>query len=218
MLTRFVAGAEPLSAAAFRERDGAVERAARTLRRLHDLPESFVRDFGILRTIQTYLRLVNARGAVLPPGMPLLMRDAEGLREALAAHPVPLRPCHCDPAGANLLDTGTEVTLVDWEYAGMNDPAWDLAYLSIQSAFDPASDGRLASAYFGRPATAAERGRVEVHKALVELMSALWALVQVSGGSNAADFKGYAEATFAACRRRIDSPAFTDSLAALRAS
>jgi Ser/Thr protein kinase RdoA (MazF antagonist) len=116
------------------------------------------------------------------------MEGAEAARLALAADPARLRPCHCDPTGANLLDTGERVWLVDWEYSGMNDPMWDLAYLSVQSDFDPALDEALLAAYLGRPPGQRDRSRMALYPALVELLSALWALVQQCVGTRLATF------------------------------
>ena len=62
----------------------------------------------------------------------------------------------------------------------MNDPAWDLAYFSVEADFDRGSDGELLAAYFGRPPDAGETARMEVYKALCEMLSALWALVQAA--------------------------------------
>ncbi|MEZ5716403.1 MAG: hypothetical protein R3D85_15330 [Paracoccaceae bacterium] len=35
-----------------------------------------------------------------------------------------------------LLDDGTAMWIVDWEYSGMNDPLWDLGDLSVEAGFD----------------------------------------------------------------------------------
>ena len=41
--------------------------------------------------------------------------------------------------------------LVDWEYAGMGDPRFDLGNLAVNNDFDDADDERLLTAYYGRP-------------------------------------------------------------------
>ena len=216
MLTRFVDDAVMLSPARFRESAGAVGRAAQTLRRLHSNAPNFVRRFYVFSIVRDYADLLQRRGMELPGGAVSLIDDAEVLREALELHPAELRPCHCDPTGANLLDTGERVWLVDWEYSGMNDPAWDLAYLSVEADFDAALDGELLAAYFGRRPDAAETGRVEVYKALCELLSALWALIQVSNGNAVADFRSYAERTLERCGQRMRSAGFASHLDAVR--
>ena len=216
MVTRFVDEALPLSAERFRSVPGAVERAALALRKLHDNAPPFATEFDVFAIMDNYVALLRRRGAELPRGRQAIIREADAIRRALAARPQPLRPCHCDPTGANLLDTGERVWIVDWEYSGMNDPTWDLAYLSLQADFDEAQDRRLLRAYFARTASAAEAARMAVQKALCELLSALWALLQHSAGNDAADFLGYADRTFRLCRDRMRAPEFAENLELVR--
>ncbi|MEZ5250781.1 MAG: phosphotransferase [Ilumatobacteraceae bacterium] len=45
--------------------------------------------------------------------------------------------------------------VIDYEYAGNNDPMWDLGDLSVEGGFTPEQDDALLRAYFGvsRPHT-----------------------------------------------------------------
>ena len=216
MLTPFMAGSVTLGSQAFRERPGAIERAAHALTRLHRQGRAFVGEFHAYAIISRYFALLQSRRVTLDEILPELLREAEELQRALDAQPVPLRPCHCDTTGANLLDTGERVWLIDWEYSGMNDPMWDLAYLSIQSDFDPALDVDLLAAYLQRPPRAPEVSRMALQQALVELLSALWALIQDSGGNQTADFYGYAGLILQKCRRRMGTPEFRRHVETLR--
>ena len=49
--------------------------------------------------------------------------------------------------------------IVDWEYAGMGHPCFDLGNLSVNNDFDEAADERLLRAYYGEPPTDAARAR-----------------------------------------------------------
>ncbi|MGH6925467.1 MAG: phosphotransferase [Propylenella sp.] len=215
MLTRFVAGA-PLTPERLSENPGALERAATALRTLHQSAASFAGVFKAFETIDAYVALLGERGAALPARHRKALAFAGPARSALGTHPAKLRPCHCDPTGRNLIDTGERVWLVDWEYAAMNDPAWDLAYFSLLSGLDETADGALLTAYFGRRPRAAERARVAVTKAACELLAATWALVQEAQGNRVADFRGYAERVFAQAAERMAAPAFAKNLQALR--
>ena len=64
------------------------------------------------------------------------------------AKPAALAPCHCDPLAENFIDTGERVYVVDWEYAGMNDPMWDLGDLSVEAEFGPEQDQVLLEVLF----------------------------------------------------------------------
>ena len=84
--------------------------------------------------------------------------SAGGSSCALLAAPIELRPCHNDLLNANFIDDGTRIRIVDWEYAGMGDPFFDLGNFSINHELtadedaDPARGVRRArSARPGSP-------------------------------------------------------------------
>ena len=83
--------------------------------------------------IDDYLKLLATKPIDLPDGYHDVLREAEAVRAALAAHPLPLVACHCDPLCENFLDAGDRMWIVDWEYSGMNDPMWDLGDLSVEA-------------------------------------------------------------------------------------
>lgn len=207
----------PLSPELLRTRGGALERAAAALRALHDSGAAFAREFRTFEILDGYLRVIETNSGGSRADLAVLVADAAPIRAALATHPAPLRPCHCDPTGGNLLDNGERVWLIDWEYSGRHDPAWDLAYLALQADFDEPLQRRLLTAYFGRPPARAEWSRVAVQKAACELLSILWAAVQASAGNPAADFRAYVEASAARFRNRIGSPEFAAHLAGMAA-
>jgi aminoglycoside phosphotransferase (APT) family kinase protein len=63
--------------------------------------------------------------------------------------------------------TPERVYLVDWDTAQQGDPFLDLAQLGVFAFPAPAQRDALLEAYLGRPATAQERGRAIVARALV---------------------------------------------------
>lgn len=57
-------------------------------------------------------------------------------RAALAAHPLPIAPCHCDPLAENFLDTGERMVL----YKAMCDLLWTLWGVVQHANKNPAED------------------------------------------------------------------------------
>lgn len=214
MVTRFIEGVV-ISPAHLCASDGALDRAAGALRRLHTQASDFARVFHPFEIGARYAELLAQRGA-LPPDHLQTIDRALTIRDVFAARPAPLKPCHCDPTGANMIDTGEHVFLIDWEYSGMNDPMWDLAYLSLEAGFDDALDRRLLQAYLGRAPTAAKAARMRLHKPLCDMLSGLWALIQHSSGKTTVNFRAYADETFARCRSGLEDASFAASLDALR--
>lgn len=215
MLTRFIDGA-PLTPERLRESPGALLRAAAALRMLHDAAADFAGVFDAFRTMQDYAALLDEGDAPLPARHREILAEAEPARTALAALAPTLRPCHCDLTGGNLIDDGERVWLIDWEYSAMNDPAWDLAYFSIELGLDETADHAFLAAYLGRPPSETETARVAVTKTACELLAGFWALVQEREGNRATDFSAYAERAFGSAAGRMESPAFAAQLETLR--
>ncbi|BCH35401.1 choline/ethanolamine kinase [Mesorhizobium sp. L-8-10] len=216
MVTRFVAGAETLSPEGFKTIRGAPARAGRIFRKLHGSDAVFHFRFELFSMIDDYLKVLSTKEVSLPQGYHDVVREADTLRAALAAHPLPLAACHCDPLCENFLDTGDRMWVVDWEYAGMNDPMWDLGDLSVEGGFDAVQDEQMIEAYFGGEPRPAERGRIAVYKAMCDLLWTLWGLIQLANGNPADDFRSYADRRFARCKALMETADFARHVDAVR--
>ncbi len=53
-------------------------------------------------------------------------------------HPADATPVasHVDPVAANIIDDGTSVTFLDWEYAALCHPLWDPAYFASEAGLE----------------------------------------------------------------------------------
>ena len=216
MVTRFIAGAQTMSPEKFRERAGSPARAGEAFRKLHASGAVFPFRFELFSMIDDYLKVLSTKDVTLPAGYHDVVREAGSVRSALAAHPLPLVACHCDPLCENFLDTGERMWIVDWEYSGMNDPLWDLGDLSVEGKFDADQDEELMRAYFGGEAKPAERARVVIYKAMCDLLWTLWGLIQLANENPVDDFRAYADGRFARCKALMETPEFSRHLAAVR--
>jgi thiamine kinase-like enzyme len=199
MVTEAVAGARPLAARDLRD-PATLTRIARTLRRLHegagfagrlDPAEKIARYAKGLRGLAR--REAAAALALVPAALVLAAEAAASGR---------LAPCHNDPVPDNLLDDGSTVTLVDWEYAGLNDPLWDLAYLAVEGGLDAVGEEALLAAY----GEAALRPRFAMQKALCTAVSALWAVLALAEAGPSPGLAVYAAERLAHARALLESP------------
>lgn len=71
-------------------------------------------------------------------------------------------PCHCDYQPTNLVISGDKFYVLDWEFAGMNDPYYDIACYG-NAGFDKALS--LFEAYLGHKPTNEELKRLHFHRA-----------------------------------------------------
>jgi thiamine kinase-like enzyme len=217
MLTRFVEGGLPLRPERILASEGALTRGAVALRQLHDSDVTFASTFRVFETIDTYAAALTRMKRPPATQQQAAIKKVRAARSALEASPMLPRPCHCDPTGRNMLDTGEQVWLVDWEYSGMNDPMWDLAYFSVESLLDEAGDDALLAAYFGHVPEEKLAARMAVLKPVAEVMAALWALIQIAEGKTGGDFAGYAKRTFERAAERMGAAGFSRLLEMLRA-
>ena len=104
---------------------GIPTRLAETLRRLHVGPR-FRDDFDMFRLSERYLALVDERDIAIPAGYREHLTQLPGIEAALARHPLAPVPCHNDLLADNVLSDGDRLWIVDYEYSGMNDPAFEL--------------------------------------------------------------------------------------------
>jgi thiamine kinase-like enzyme len=182
---------------------GFVSRLASLLRTLHNGWDRLTGEmlyFSAFQTARTYARTSQELGARLPDDIDELLEDARGLARRLGPF-VPVL-CHNDLLAANILTDGRRVWLVDWEYAGMGHPLFDLANASANCAFPDALDDRLLAAYRGRPA-ADQRDLLDLRvlKAMSLLREALWSVIQTVASDIDFDYEGYAADNFRAYRQ-----------------
>ncbi|WP_106754765.1 phosphotransferase [Pannonibacter carbonis] len=124
----------------------------------------------------------------------------------LGADPVHPVPSHCDPVPQNVLLSGGRLWLIDFEYAALADPAWDLAYAGLEAGYGAAARMALLTGYCAGdfPAAAKLALRVGEMRPVCDVVSALWALDQAEAGNPATDFTAYAEARLARARTALD--------------
>ncbi|MDQ7071787.1 MAG: choline/ethanolamine kinase family protein [Rhodobacterales bacterium] len=215
MISRCIDNIETMTPALFSSRNGAAARAGTAFGKLHRCGQDFQFRFELFAMIDDYLDILSGKDIALPEGYHDIVRAADPIKHALAVAPAPLAPCHCDPLCENFLDDGDRMWIIDWEYSGMNDPMWDLGDLSVEAGFTPDQDTAMMTAYFGRPPTDCETGRMVVYKAMCDLLWTLWGLIQHADGNTAEDFNAYAVTRFNRCRALMEHADFAGHIASI---
>lgn len=208
LVTRFIEGS-PIPEATMRE-PVYLRRVADTLRRIHDgppIPGLFVP----LRIVEAYRALALARGVPIPPEYDLTAALARRIELALLSAPIELRPCHNDLLNANFIDDGARIRIVDWEYAGMGDPYFDLGNFSINHELTADDDRALVTAYEGeeRPARVA---RLFLMRIVSDFREAMWGVLQQGISKLGVDFVGYAGEHFHRLLSGASTPSFERAL------
>jgi thiamine kinase-like enzyme len=185
--------------------EGEIGRASpaevgRLLRRLHGGP-SIPGRFDAFRVVEVYARTAAARGIPIPHEYDRareLAAQIETLRSA-----APLVPCHNDLLAANFIHDGERVWLVDWEYAGMGDPFFDLANFAVNNGLDEDGEAALLAAYGAEDTQA-----LTLMRFMSDFREAMWGVVQQALSELDFDFGGYAAMHFERVARTAAEPRF----------
>jgi len=208
LVTRFIVG-EPVSAEAV-HRPETLRRVADSLRRIHDGP-AIPGLFVPLRIVEAYRALAIARGVPIPPEYDRATDAARRIERALLADPLEPRPCHNDLLNANFIDDGHRIRIIDWEYAGMGDPFFDLGNFSINHELGPEEDELLLDAYDGS-VEPRRLARLTLMRVVSDFREAMWGVLQQGVSTLDVDFVAYAGGSFDRLLRNAATPRFEEAL------
>jgi thiamine kinase-like enzyme len=181
--------------------------AARALRAFHDSGLELPVRFWIHELLDDYARIIAQRGGELPDPyrrtQELVGRIAEVLPLTDPA------PCHNDLLPGNILATDADpghALLVDWEYAGMGHPYFDLANLAVNNDLDEPAQDRVLHAYFGEPPNDGRRAALRLMMLVSDAREAAWGVVQGAISELDFDFADYARQHFTRLERNASDP------------
>ena len=192
LVTRFIVG-EPVSLEQVHQ-PATLRRVADSIRRIHGGP-AIPGLFVPLRIVEAYLALAMARGVPKPAAWDEAHAVGRRIERALLEAPIDPLPCHNDLLNANFIDDGERIRIVDWEYAGMGDPFFDLGNFSVNHDLTPDEDAILLEAYEGevRPSRLA---RLALMRIVSDFREAMWGVLQQGISTLDVDFVEYADEHF----------------------
>ena len=153
--------------------------------------------FCAFQTVRTYARTAARLKASLPPDINQIIEDITALSRRIA----PFRPvpCHNDMMPANVIDDGQRLWLIDWEYAGVGHPLFDLAHAIDRRGNDAAARRALVEAYPG-PLPKAALAEFEIFRVVALLRESLWSTIQTVASDIEFDYATYARDNLEAYR------------------
>ncbi|MES2211311.1 MAG: phosphotransferase [Chloroflexota bacterium] len=208
LVTRFIVGG-PVSDESV-HRPETIRRVADSIRRFHDgppIPGLFIP----FRIVEAYRALASARGVAIPADYDLARAVAGRIEQAFLCSPVEIRPCHNDLLNANFIDDGERIRIVDWEYAGLGDPFFDLGNFSVNHGLSPDEDAVLLAAYEGSART--ERiARLFLMRIMSDFREAMWGVLQQGISTLDVDFVAYATEHLDRLLANASGPTFEQAL------
>jgi len=149
--------------------------------------------FDSFRVVETYRDTAEQYGVLIPAAY----SEAKRRADAIEARRGPYEPCPChnDLLNANFIDDGERLRIVDWEYAGMGDPFFDLGNFAVNHALGEPGERDLLTAYFGEADDAALE-RLRDLRFMSDFREAMWGVVQQGISELDVDFAAYADEHF----------------------
>jgi thiamine kinase-like enzyme len=195
-ITRFETGAHALTGADFSDPEVLREVIA-LLTRLHRSDIRFPFQQGLFTAMDLYIALAPTER------MLDLRRRLKPVETALQRNRMPLVPCHIDPSPANFLrrEDG-KLLLIDWEFAAMEEPLWDLAAVALESNLEDASLHGMIEPLIGRD----QIPRFELYKTALNLVAASWYEAEIQAGNDAAALSALRDAAIARLEQRLGDP------------
>jgi thiamine kinase-like enzyme len=206
LVTRFIEG-RPIAVEDMKTSER-IEQVATTLHKLHDGP-SIPGRFDSFEVVESYKRIAEEHRVKLPSAYEGAKAKADEIRRARGSQPT--RPCHNDLLNANFIDDGSTMRIVDWEYAGMGDPFFDLANFSVNHEFETEHVETLLHSYFGS-ASASSRAAIELMRFMSDFREAMWGVVQQGISELDFDFVAYADEHFERMERTASRASFRQAL------
>jgi len=191
LVTRFITGrAIPIEEMRQPE---TIRRVTEVVRRIHTMP-ALSSTFSAFRIIDDYIETARKYQVAFPKDFERLYGYVRGAEAALKVQAEKPCPCHNDLLNGNFLDAG-QLYVLDWEYAGMGDPYFDLGNFSDHHGLSEDQDEWLLKCYFGE-VTSKQSAHLKIMKALSDLREATWGLVQIGISKLDFDFREYADRFF----------------------
>ncbi len=209
LVLRFIHGVT-FGAAEVRRADGE-GRILPLLRRVHhDMAKYFsgpVLAFWVFQVIRGYAIALVKGDSRMVGEVPRYLAVNDELEAAIG--PVRIVFGHNDLLPANFMDDGERLWLIDWDYAGLNSPLFDLANLASNNQFSEAEEDRLLEAYFETPVDDGLRRKLTAMKCASLLREAMWSMVSEIHLDIDFDYRAYTaenlvrfEAAYAAFKER----------------
>lgn len=202
-VTQWIANAETVHADTAHEKEN-MEGMARVLRRLHECAPAVSAVFDPFEKVGEYEQLVTREGGHF-------WSDYEEVKRRVLDAVAPFtggsdqrRLCHCDPLCENFVKDAQSgrMYLLDWEYAGMNDPMWDVADVAIESGYNEEEQRAFAGAYFEREPTQGELASIAANIVLIDFLWSLWGKQRSAFDESLAS---YGDERFARCKENLEA-------------
>lgn len=166
-------------------------RAFEAMHKLHAAKIICPKRFDIMDNCKRFRSLAKANEFRSHFEMTEIEHDIERLYHFVESDGVEKVMCHNDMCDSNLVASKDRVCVIDWEYAGVGDPANDVCSFIVGEEHAPDEVDHLLHLYFGRALTRSEMRHMYGSIALCSYHWLLWGIYRQSVGHDSGSLLYY---------------------------
>ena len=159
--------------------------------------------FWVFHVIRNYANFLDDKKSKHILRIPELLKSCKHLEKLSAPHEIVYG--HNDLLAANFLDDGSKLWLVDWEYAGFNNPLFDLGGLASNNDFSSEQEINLLEEYFEKKITDKLWEQYLAMKCSSLLRETMWSMVSEISSSLDFDYQEYTEEYYSKYKESYES-------------
>ena len=187
-ISKFIEDAQTLSPEGAKK-PYVMKKICQLLNQLHQCGREMENEFNVYEKIESYEQLLNELKGEYYEDYQLVKQQVLQLKELMDDLEIKLVPCHNDTLAENFLkDKHDQYYLIDWEYAGMNDPMWDVAAHCLENGFNSDEEELFLKTYFKQEPKRSYKTRVLVNKIYQDFLWSLWTKVKEASGDDFGDY------------------------------
>ena len=187
-ISKFIEDAQTLSPEGAKK-PYVMKKICQLLNQLHQCGREMENEFNVYEKIESYEQLLNELKGEYYEDYQLIKQQVVQLKELMDDLEIKLVPCHNDTLAENFIkDKHDQYYLIDWEYAGMNDPMWDVAAHCLENGFNSDEEELFLKTYFKQEPKEAYKTRVLINKIYQDFLWSLWTKVKEASGDDFGDY------------------------------
>ena len=191
--------------------DSDIRRCMKKLKEFHESNIKVNHDFDLFGQIEFYEKLWNNTPSAYSD-YDITKKNVLSLKAYIDKHIKNRCLTHIDAVPDNFLfDSNDEIKLIDWEYAGMQDPHLDIAMFCIYALYEKDEVDHLIDLYFDGTCPEKTRTKIYCYIAVAGLLWSNWCeykrLFGIEFGEYSLRQYRYAKDYYKIARKRIDNEA-----------
>ena len=187
-ISKFIEDAQTLSPEGAKK-PYVMKKICQLLNRLHQCGREMENEFNVYEKIESYEQLLNELKGEYYDDYQSVKQQVLQLKELMDDLEIKLAPCHNDTLAENFIkDKQDQYYLIDWEYAGMNDPMWDVAAHCLENGFNSDEEELFLKTYFKQEPKESYKTRVLINKIYQDFLWSLWTKVKEASGDDFGDY------------------------------